>query len=166
MCEPDTTWISDITYIKSSEGWLYQTAVLDLFSRKVIGWSIQQTMKSDIVIEALLMALWRRPETTQVIVLSDQGCQYTSGDYLDFLAAHNLVTSMSRRGHCLDNAVAESFFHSLKTERVKRKVYATRSEAKADLFDYIEVFYNRTRLHSYLGHVSPDEYEIMYSQAS
>ena len=166
VCEPDTAWVSDITYIKTNEGWLYLAVVLDLFSRKVIGWSMQQTMTSDIVIKALLMAVWRRPEATQVIVHSDQGSQYASGDYLDFLAAHNLIPSMSRRGHCLDNAVAESFFHSLKTERVKRKVYATRSEAKADLFDYIEVFYNRTRLHSHLGHVSPDEYENTYSQAS
>ena len=110
------------------------------FSRKVIGWSMQQTMTSDIVIKALLMAVWRRPKAKDVIVHSKQGSQYASGDYLDFLAAHNLIRSMSRRGHCLDNAVAESFFHSLKTERVKRKVYATRSEVKADLFDYIEVF--------------------------
>lgn len=166
VCEPDTAWVSDITYIKTYEGWLYLAVVLDLFSRKVIGWSMQPTMTSDIVIKALLMAVWRRPEATQVIVHSDQGSQYASGDYRDFLKAHNLTPSMSRRGHCLDNAVAESFFHSLKTERVKRKVYTTRSEAKADLFDYIEVFYNRTRLHSHLGHVSPDEYEIMYSQAS
>ena len=165
VCEPDTAWVSDITYIKTYEGWLYLAVVLDLFSRKVIGWSMQPTMTSDIVIKALLMAVWRRPEATQVIVHSDQGIQYASGDYRDFLKAHNLTPSMGRRGHCLDNAVAESFFHSLKTERVKRKVYATRSEAKADLFDYIEVFYNRTQLLSHLGHVSPDEYEIMYSQA-
>jgi putative transposase len=105
---------------------------------------MQPTMTSDIVIKA----------------------QYASGDYRYFRKAHNLTPSMSRRGHCLDNAVAESFFYSLKTERVKRKVYASRSEAKADFFDYIEVFYNRTQLHSHLGHVPPDEYEIMYSQAS
>jgi putative transposase len=123
-------------------------------------------MTSDIVIKALLMAVWRQSEATQVIVHSDQGSQCASGDYRDFLKAHNLAPSMSRRGHCLDNAVAEIFFHSLKTERVKRKMYAPRSEAKAGLFDYIEVFYNRTRLHSHLGHVSPDECENRYSQAS
>ena len=110
--------------------------------------------------------VWRRPEATQVIVHSDQGSQYTSSDYRDFLKAHNLTPSINRRGHCLENAVAESLFHSLKTEHVKRKVYATRSKAKADLFDYIEVFYNRTRLHSHLDHVSPDEYKNTYSQAS
>ena len=144
MYEPDTAWVGDITYIKTYEGWLYLAIVLDLFSRKVIGWSMQPTITSDIVIKALLMAVWRRPKATKVIVHSDQGSQYASSDYRDFLKAHNLIPSMSRRGHCLDNAVAESFFHSIKTERVKRKVYATRSEAKADLFDYIEVFYNRT----------------------
>lgn len=154
------------TYIKTYEGWLYLAVVLDLFSSKVIGWSMQPTMTSDIVIKAILMAIWRRPNASGVIVHSDQGSQYGSGDYRDFLASHNLISSMSRRGHCLDNAVAESFFHSLKTERVKRKVYATRGDAKADLFDYIEVFYNRTRLHSHLGHVSPDEYENTYSEAS
>ena len=97
---------------------------------------------------------------------SDQGSQYTSEDYQAFLKANNLTSSMSRRGHCLDNAVAESFFHSLKTERVKRKIYATRDEARADLFDYIEVFYNRVRLHSHLGHQSPEEFEIRYKSAS
>lgn len=166
VSEPDTAWVADITYIKTYEGWLYLAVVLDLFSRKVIGWSMQPTMTSDLVIKALLMALWRRTPTSSVIVHSDQGSQYGSTDYRDFLTAHNLMPSMSRRGHCLDNAVAESFFHSLKTERVKRKIYATRSDARGDLFDYIEMFYNRTRLHSHLGHVSPDEYEMTYSRAS
>tara|TARA_R110000868_G_scaffold66017_1_gene197091 strand:+ start:437 stop:1249 length:813 start_codon:yes stop_codon:yes gene_type:complete len=166
VCEPDKAWVADITYIKTYEGWLYLAVVLDLFSRKVIGWSMQPTMTLDIVVKALLMAVWRRPKATQVIVHSDQGSQYASGDYRDFLKVHNFIPSMSRRGHCLDNAVAESFFHSLKTERVKRKVYANRSEARADLFDYIEMFYNRTRLHSHLGNVSPDEYEKLYSEAS
>jgi putative transposase len=122
VCEPDTAWVADKTYIKTFEGWLYLAVVLDLFSRKVIGWSMQPTMTSDIVIKALLMAVWRRPEATEVIVHSDQGSQYASGDYRDFLKAHNLTPSMSRRGHCLDNAVAESFFHSLNTERLKLKV--------------------------------------------
>jgi putative transposase len=107
-------------------------------------WSMQPTMTSDIMIKALLMTVWRRPEAIQVIVHSDQGSQHTSSDYRDFLKAHNLTPSINRRGHCLENSVAESLFHSLKTKRVKRKVYATRSKAKADLFDYIEVFYNRT----------------------
>ena len=137
--------------------------VVDLFSRKVIGWSMQATMTSDIVIKAMIMAIWRRTKATGVIVHTDQGSQCASGDYRNFLTAHNLQPSMSRRGHCLDNAVAESFFHSLKTERVKRKVYETRSDAIADLFDYIEMFYNPTRLHSHLGYVSPNEYENTYS---
>jgi len=166
VCEPDEAWVADISYIKTYEGWLYLAVVVDLFSRKMIGWSMQSTMTSDIVIKAMIMAIWRRPEATSVIVHTDQGSQYASGDYRDFLSAHNLTPSMSRKGHCLDNAVAESFFHSLKTERVKRKVYATRSEARADLFDYIEMFYNPKRLHSHLGYVSPDEYENTYSKAS
>jgi len=166
VCEPDIAWVSDITYIKTYEGWLYLAVVLDLFSRRVIGWSMQPNMTSDIVIKALLMAVWRRKTKKEVIVHSDQGSQYASGDYRDFLSANNLIASMSRRGHCLDNAVAESFFHSLKTERVKRKVYESRNDAKADLFDYIEVFYNRKRLHSHLGHVSPDEYEKQYLAGS
>tara|TARA_R110000744_G_scaffold8064_12_gene27303 strand:- start:6 stop:671 length:666 start_codon:yes stop_codon:yes gene_type:complete len=107
VCEPDTAWVSDITYIKTNEGWLYLAVVLDLFSRKVIGWSMQQTMTTGIVIKALLMAVWRRPKAKDVIAHSDLGSQYASGDYLDFLAAHNLIPSMSRRDHCLDNAVAE-----------------------------------------------------------
>ena len=127
---------------------------------------MQPTMKREIVIKALLMAVWRRQPTSNVIVHSDQGSQYTSEDYQAFLKANNLTSSMSRRGHCLDNAVAESFFHSLKTERVKRKIYATRDEARTDLFDYIEVFYNRVRLHSHLGHQSPEEFEVRYKSAS
>ncbi|WP_105169754.1 IS3 family transposase [Pseudoalteromonas sp. T1lg23B] len=166
VAEPDNTWVTDITYIKTYEGWLYLAVVVDLFSRKAIGWSMQPTMKREIVIKAILMAVWRRQPKSNVIVHSDQGSQYTSDDYQAFLKTNNLTSSMSRRGHCLDNAVAESFFHSLKTERVKRKIYATRNEAKADLFDYIEVFYNRVRLHSHLGHQSPEEYEIRYKSAN
>lgn len=166
VAEPDNTWVTDITYIKTYEGWLYLAVVVDLFSRKVIGWSMQPTMKREIVIKAILMAVWRRQPKSNVIVHSDQGSQYTSDDYQAFLKANNLTSSMSRRGHCLDNAVAESFFHSLKTERVKRKIYATRDEARADLFDYIEVFYNRVRLHSHLGHQSPEEFEVRYKSVS
>ena len=121
VAEPDNTWARDITYIKTYEGWLYLAVVVDLFSRKVIGCSMQPTMKREIVIKAILMAVWRRQPKSNVIVRSDQGSQYASDDYQAFLKANNLTSSMSRRGHCLDNAVAESFFHSLKTERVKRK---------------------------------------------
>ncbi len=166
VSEPDHTWVTDITYIKTYEGWLYLAVVVDLFSRKVVGWSMQDTMSRDLVIRAMLMAVWRRQPKAPVIVHSDQGSQYTSDDYQAFLKAHNLTSSMSRRGHCLDNAVAESFFHSLKTERVKRKIYPTRNEARADLFDYIEMFYNRIRLHSHLGHQSPEEFEMQFLEAS
>lgn len=160
VSEPDHTWVTDITYIKTYEGWLYLAVVVDLFSRKVVGWSMQPTMEREIVINAILMAVWRRQPKRNVIVHSDQGSQYTSDDYQAFLASNNLTSSMSRRGHCLDNAVAESFFHSLKTERVKRKIYATRDEARADLFNYIEMFYNPVRLHSHLNHQSPEEFEV------
>lgn len=166
VCEPDAAWVADITYIKSYEGWLYLAVVVDLFSRKVIGWSMQPEMTKDIVIRALLMAIWRRQPTKAVIVHSDQGSQYSSEDYQGFMKANGLVSSMSRRGQCLDNAVAESFFHSLKTERVRRKIYQTRNDARADLFNYIEMFYNRERLHSHLGNVPPQEYEDRYLSAS
>jgi putative transposase len=164
--QPDHTWVTDITYIKTNEGWLYLAVVVDLFSRKIIGWSMNERMSRELAIKAILMAVMRRQQNEPVIVHSDQGSQYTSDDYQHCLKANNLISSMSRRGHCLDNAVAESFFHSLKTERVKKKVYKTRKEARADLFDYIESFYNRTRLHSHLGHQSPDEFEQMYELAS
>ena len=133
VSEPDTAWVADITYIKTYEGWLYLAVGLDIFSRKIIGWSMQLNMSKDIVIKALLMAIWCRNPKHEVIVHSDQDSQYASCDYREFLTANNLVPSMSRRGHCLDNAVAESFFHFLKTERVKRKVYETRNDARADL---------------------------------
>ena len=159
---PNQIWVTDITYIKTREGWLYLAIVLDLFSRKVIGWSMQPEMKTDLVIRALLMALWRRRPKQDVYVHSDQGSQYTSEAFQTFLTAHGLIGSMSRRGQCLDNAVAESFFGSLKTERVKRKIYATRDEARSDLFDYIEMFYNRQRLHSQLDYMSPEQFEKPY----
>ena len=127
---------------------------------------MQPEMTKDIVIRALLMAIWRRQPAQSVIVHSDQGSQYSSDDYQGFIKANGLVSSMSRRGQCLDNAVAESFFHSLKTERVRRKIYQSRNDARADLFNYIEMFYNRERLHSHLGNVPPQEYEDRYLSAS
>lgn len=166
VMQPDHTWVTDITYIKTYEGWLYLAVVVDLFSRKVVGWSMSERMSRELVIKSIMMAVMRRQPNKEVIVHSDQGSQYTSEDFQDYLSQHNLISSMSRRGHCLDNAVAESFFHSLKTERVKKKIYRTRSEAKADLFDYIEVFYNRVRLHSHLGHQSPHEFEEIFKFAS
>ena len=139
---PNQAWVTDITYIRTYEGWLYLAVVIDLFSRQVIGWSMQSKMHADLVLNALLMAVWRRKPKDEVLVHSDQGTQYTSSDWQSFLKSHNLVCSMSRRGNCHDNAVAESFFQLLKRERVKRRIYNSREEARQDIFNYIEMFYN------------------------
>ncbi|HAS1313566.1 TPA: IS3 family transposase, partial [Enterobacter bugandensis] len=144
---PDERWVTDITYIRTHEGWLYLAVVVDLFSRKIIGWSMQSRMTKDIVLNALLMAVWRRNPEKQVLVHSDQGSQYTSHEWQSFLKSHGLEGSMSRRGNCHDNAVAESFFQLLKRERIKKKIYGTREEARSDIFDYIEMFYNSKRRH-------------------
>ena len=133
--------------------------VVDLFARKVVGWSMKPTLAKELVVDALLMAVWRRKPQHQVLVHSDQGSQYGSDAWLRFCREHNLQPSMSRRGNCWDNAVAESFFSSLKKERIKKRIYKTRDLARADVFDYIEVFYNRTRRHSHLGGVSPEAFE-------
>ena len=156
---PDKAWVTDITYIRTWQGWLYLAVVVDLHSRKVIGWSMKPTLAKEIVINALMMAVWRRKPTTSVLVHSDQGSQYGSDDWLRFCKAHNLEPSMSRRGNCWDNAVAESFFSSLKKERVKKRIYKTRDLARADIFDYIEMFYNQSWRHSHLGGVSPEAFE-------
>lgn len=157
--QPDSAWVTDITYIRTWEGWLYLAAVMDLHSRMIIGWSMQPTLARDIVLDALLMAVWRRKPRHKVIIHSDQGSQYGSDDWMRFCKAHNLDASMSRRGNCWDNAVAESFFSSLKKERIRKRVYKTRELAKADVFEYIEMFYNRTRRHTHLGGVSPAAFE-------
>ncbi|HAH9890172.1 TPA: IS3 family transposase [Escherichia coli] len=156
--------ITDITYIRTHEGWLYLAVVVDLFSRKIIGWSMQSRMTKDIVLNALLMAVWRRNPEKQVLVHSDQGSQYTSHEWQSFLKSHGLEGSMSRRGNCHDNAVAESFFQLLKRERIKKKIYGTREEARSDIFDYIEMFYNSKRRHGSSDQMSPTEYENQYYQ--
>jgi putative transposase len=156
---PDSAWVTDITYIRTWEGWLYLAVVMDLHSRMIIGWSMQPTLVRDLVLDALLMAVWKRKPKQPVIMHSDQGSQYGSDDWIRFCKSHKLDPSMSRRGNCWDNAVAESFFSSLKKERIRRKVYRTRDLAKADIFEYIEMFYNRTRRHSHLGGVSPEAFE-------
>ena len=156
---PDRAWATDITYIRTFEGWLYLAVVVDLFSRNVIGWSMKSALTRDLVLDALLMAVWRRRPKHPVIVHSDQGSQYGSDDWMRFRKEHNLIPSMSRRGNCFDNAVVESFFSSLKKERIRRRIYRTREEARADVFDYIEMFYNRTRRHSHLGQMSPIDFE-------
>jgi len=152
-------WVADFTYLWTAEGWLYIAAVLDLFSRRVVGWSMQATMTAQLVTDALLMAIWRRGKPEAVLHHSDRGSQYTSEPFQRLLADQGLACSMSRSGNCWDNAAMESFFSSLKTERTARTTYRTRDQAKADVVDYIERFYNPRRRHSTLGYLSPLEFE-------
>lgn len=159
--EKDVVWVTDTTFIRTREGWLYLATVMDIYSRKVIGWSMGKRNNRTLVCDALLMALWRRKHPKKVIVHSDQGSTYASNDYQALLKEKKLVCSMSRRGNCWDNAVAESFYGSLKNEWVYWEDYKTRDQAKKSIFNYIEVFYNRKRRHSYLGYVSPDDFELM-----
>ena len=156
---PDRVWVTDITYIKTHEGWLYLAVVIDLFSRRVVGWSAQPRMTTDLALQALLTAVWRRKPKTKVMIHSDQGSQFTSREWQSFLSMHNLDASMSRRGNCHDNAVAESFFQLLKRERIRRRTYLTREAARQDVFDYIEMFYNPTRKHTNNGMLSPVDFE-------
>ena len=157
----DIAWVTDTTFIHTREGWLYLATVMDLYSRKIIGWSMGERNNRTRVCNALLMALWRRKHPKGVIVHSDQGSTYASNDYQALLKEKKLICSMSRRGNCWDNAVAESFYGSLKNEWVNWEDYATRDQAKKSIFSYIEVFYNRKRRHSYLGYKTPDEYEFI-----
>ena len=157
---PDQIWVTDITYIKTHEGWLYLCVVIDLFSRRVVGWSAQSRMTTDLALQALLMAVWRRKPTARVLLHSDQGSQFTSSEWQTFLSQHDLEPSMSRRGNCHDNAVAESFFQLLKRERVRRQTYLTRDAARRDVFEYIELFYNPKRKHTNNGMLSPVDFEI------
>ncbi|WP_420262031.1 IS3 family transposase [Citrobacter portucalensis] len=159
VVKPNQVWVTDITYIRTWQGWLYLAVVIDLFARNVVGWSMKPTLSSELALDALMMAVWRRKPSENVIVHSDQGSQYGSDDWQRFCRANNLAPSMSRRGNCWDNAVAESFFSSLKKERIRKRIYKTRDMARADIFDYIEVFYNRNRRHSHLGGVSPEAFE-------
>ncbi len=159
VAAPDKAWVTDITYIRTNEGFAYLAVVIDLYSRRVIGWSMQSRQTTDVVLQALLMAVWRRKPKEKVLVHSDQGSQFTSMDWAAFLKHHNLGHSMSRRGNCHDNAVAESFFNLLKRERIRRKVYRSRDEARQDVFDYIEMFYNPKRKHVRNGMLSPVEFE-------
>ena len=156
---PNQKWIADFTYIWTAEGWLYVSAVIDVFSRRVVGWSMSATMTAQLVADALLMAVWRRGKPRELLHHSDQGSQYSSEQFQRLMADSGIVCSMSRSGNVWDNAAMESFFSSLKTERTARKTYRTRNEAKADLFDYIERFYNAIRRHSTIGYLSPVEFE-------
>ena len=153
-------WVADFTYLWTAEGWLYVAAVVDLFSRRVVGWSMHATMTAQLVTDALVMAIWRRGKPEAVLHHSDRGSQYTSEPFQRLLADHGVICSMSRAGNVWDNAAMESFFSSLKTERTASKTYRTRDQAKADVFDYIECFYNPKRRHSTLGYLSPMEFEM------
>jgi transposase InsO family protein len=156
---PDRIWVADITYIHTEKGWLYLAVVLDLFNRKIVGWATSSRLKRSLAIDALQMALDRRRPAKGLIHHSDQGGQYASCDYQKLLSKHGLTCSMSRKGNCWDNAVAESFFHLLKTEWVNHYRYLTRSEATSSIFYYIEIFYNRKRRHSFIDYATPQEYE-------
>lgn len=161
--QQNKAWVSDTTFIATREGWLYLAVVLDLFSRQVIGWAMGPKNNAELVQDALSMSLWRRGEVKHVIVHSDQGSTYASVDYQSLLSEHKLRCSMSRKGECLDNAVAESFFGTLKNELVYHEDYHTRAQAKQSIFEYIEVFYNRQRRHAFLNYLTPVEYEAKYA---
>jgi len=156
---PDQVWGTDITYLWTQEGWLYLAVVIDLYSRKVVGWAINKCMTAEFAISALTMAFWRRKPPPGLLHHSDRGSQYASHDYQNKLKEYGMVCSMSGKGDCWDNAVVERFFRSLKSERTNHCLYQTREAAKRDVIDYIEMFYNSHRLHSYLDYRSPNEYE-------
>ena len=161
---PDIAWVTDITYVWTSEGWLYLAAILDLFSRRVVGFAMSERIDRALVLEALRVAVGRRLPNAGLVHHSDRGSQYASGDYQDALGDLGVVCSMSRKGNCWDNAVAESFFATLKTECVYTRRFATRAEAREAIFEFIEVFYNGTRRHSTLGYLSPMEFEMKFIQ--
>jgi putative transposase len=156
---PNRRWVADFTYVWTAEGWLYVAAVLDLFSRRVVGWAMSAQMTAEFVTEALLMAIWRRGRPRELLHHSDQGSQYASEPFQRLLADHGITCSMSRSGNVWDNSAMESFFSTLKTERVNRRQYRSRDEARADVFDYIERFYNPRRRHSKLRNLSPVAFE-------
>ena len=159
----DDTWVSDTTFIPTREGWLFLAVVLDLFSRQVIGWAMSKSNNTELVQDALTMAIWRRGRVNGVIVHSDQGSTYASKSYREQLATHQLTCSMARKGECLDNAVAESFFGSLKNELVHHEDYPTRQQARQSIFEYIETFYNRQRRHATLNYMTPVEFEAAHA---
>jgi len=157
-------WTSDITYIPTKEGWLYLAVVMDIYSRKIIGWSTGSSLSSELVETAVKMALTQRDKTENIILHSDRGSQYTSSQVRKIIKDNSMIQSMSSTGNCYDNAVTESFFHTLKTELVYWNNYQTREEAKRSIFEYIEIFYNRQRIHSFLGYLSPVEFEEKNNQ--
>lgn len=162
--KPNQKWVADFTYIWTAEGWLYVAAVIDLFSRRVVGWSMSANMTAQLVTDALIMAIWRRGKPDTLLHHSDQGSQYTSEQFQRLMADNGVTCSMSRSGNVWDNAAMESFFSSMKTERIGKKIYRTRDQARAEIFDYIERFYNPTRRHSTLGYLSPIDFEQKLAQ--
>jgi transposase InsO family protein len=161
VAQPNRVWAGDITYVWTAEGWLYLAVVLDLYSRRVIAWGMGSRLTQELATAALTMAIEHRRPASGVVHHTDRGSQYAATRYREVLASHGLTASMSRRGNCWDNAVVESFFHTLKTEHVHHQRYRTREEARQDIFEWIEVFYNRVRRHSTLGYHSPAEFEAM-----
>jgi transposase InsO family protein len=161
---PNTAWVSDITYLWTREGWLYLIVILDLFSRRVVGWALDDRITRQLALDALTMALQHRLVGPGLVCHSDRGSQYASADYQAVLAAHGLVCSMSRRGNCWDNAVAESFFSTLKMELAHEADWATKAGARADVTEYLEIFYNRQRRHSALGYLSPVAFERQHEE--
>ena len=160
---PNLKWVADISYIPTQEGWLYLAAVMDLYSRRIVGWAMDAYLEATLVEDALKMAIHQRRPGSDLLHHSDRGSQYACNDYQDLLKSHGILPSMSRTGNCYDNAVMESFFGSLKTECVHHCNYPTRNQAKRDIFEYIEVFYNRERIHSPLGYLSPQDCEDLWS---
>jgi transposase InsO family protein len=158
--QPNQKWVSDITYCWTEEGWLYLAVVMDLYSRKVVGWALSERMTKQLVIDALQMAIWRRKPTEGLIIHSDRGSQYCSLDYQKIINLHGLICSMSKRGDCYDNAAMESWNHSFKVEAMHGEKFETRENAKNHIFEYIEIYYNRKRLHSLIGYNSPTTFEI------
>ena len=156
---PNKSWVADITYIWTSEGWLYLATIMDLYSRRIIGWALRNRLTKDLVIGALDMALKQRNTSADLLIHSDRGSQYASELYQLLLLKNGILCSMSGKGNCWDNAVMESFYRSLKVELIYQNKYETRREAQRDIFEYIEIFYNRERLHSSLGYCTPEEYE-------
>ena len=164
--KPNQKWVADITYIPTDEGWLYLATVLDLFSRKIVGWSMTDTLETPLVLRALKMAIITRQPDAGLLHHSDRGSQYASHEYQALLKQFQVQPSMSRTGNCYDNAVMESFFGTIKSELIRQRHYRTKAEARTDIFRYIETFYNRQRIHSTLGYLSPDDFEVAYMTES
>jgi len=159
VSEPNRVWVSDITYLQTTNGWLYLAVIIDLYSRRVVGWSMNNRIDRHLVMDALRMGIWRRHPDVGLLFHSDRGSQYCSNDFRKLLQEHAIIGSMSRKGNCWDNAVVESFFSRLKTESLYGKKYQTRERTRQEIVDYIEMFYNNRRRHSFLGNISPAQFE-------